>query len=210
MKILKLVLFALFVSVFFSQAASAQKIIDVELMVFQNDTVIEETINITEGRYSQIWKTGDYTLEFLDWNKKVVGQQSIEIMFGYSGPVILSEPNPDDRLFDSYFLSYRHPYSPEIKTVELLHFDKIIFSKNIDIAEYTLPNPAAVCNRNNVCESEKGENIINCPEDCSLSNNANNSWIIFLFTLIVISATAAILLYFRRKKESKLNVKFED
>lgn len=206
-KILSLVIFIL---MFFSQPAFAGKIIDVELIVFQNDTVIEKNVNITEGRYSQVWKSGEYELEFLDKEGKLTGQQSIDIVFGYSGPVFLNEPKPDDNLFDSYFLSYRHPYSPEIKTIMLLHFDKIIFSKNIDIAEYTLPNSAAVCNRNNICEPEKGENIINCPEDCSFSDNANNSWLLTLFAMIAVSATAAIFMYFRRKKEIRPSVAFED
>ncbi|MFZ3077607.1 MAG: hypothetical protein WA139_04080 [Candidatus Aenigmatarchaeota archaeon] len=210
MKIIKFALFALFVSVFFSQAANAQKIIDVELTVFQNDTVAEKTINVTEGRYSQVWRTGDYTLEFLDGNKKIIGQQSIDISFGYSGPVALNQSKPDDKLFDSYFLSYRHPYNPEIKTVELLHFDNIIFSKNIDIAEYALPVTAAACNKNNVCEPEKGENNISCTSDCRFSGNADNSWIAVLSALIAVSAAAAIALYRRRKKEFEPGVAFEE
>lgn len=209
MKIINIVLLALFVLVLFSQAASAQKIIDVGLTVFQNDTVTEKMINITEGRYSQVWRTGDYTLEFLDGNNKIVGQQSIDIAFGYSGPVALNQSNPDDKLFDSYFLGYRHPYSPEIKTVELLHFGNIIFSKNIDIAEYALPNFTITCNKNNICETEKGENKINCASDCS-SDNAKNSWFLALFVMIAVSATAAILLYRWRKKEFKPSVAFEE
>ncbi len=66
-----------------------------------------------------------------------------------------------------------------------------------------------ICNKNNICEPEKGENIINCPEDCSFSDNAGNSWFLALFAMIAVSA-AAIILYFRRKKEIKPSVAFED
>ena len=180
MRILKIALFALFVSAFFAQAASAQKIIDVELAVFQNDTVMEKMINITEGRYSEIWRTGDYTLEFLDKDKKTVGRQSIDIFFGYSGPVVLDKPKPDDKLFDSYFLSYRHPYNPEIKSFRLLHFDKIIFSKNLE--------------------------CLDCPKDIAKPEDKNYVLFPSAAVIAVLAALLITIFYFRGKKSENFRI----
>ncbi len=66
MRYAKILSMVIFILMFFSQPAFAGKIIDVELIVFRNDTVIEKNVNITEGRYSQVWKNGEYELGFLD------------------------------------------------------------------------------------------------------------------------------------------------
>lgn len=136
MKMLKTMLLTAFMIVFFIHVAGAEKVILVDLLVNQDDTVTEKTVEVTDGRYSQYYgKAGDYALEFLDKDGKILSSQNINMAFGYTGPVALDAPIPDDRLFDTYFLSYKHPCKQEIKTVELRHFDWVIFSRDIDCAD---------------------------------------------------------------------------
>jgi hypothetical protein len=49
----------------------------------------------------------------------------------------------------------RLPYFAEAARIELYHSDKLIFKYKIDL-----------CNKNSICEIEKHENYLSCPEDC--------------------------------------------
>lgn len=184
-----------------SAVAAAEPLLVLNYAVCKNDSVMINSIKYADGTVKLYQVAGDeYKININDKNNKPIATLGIPVSF-----YVFSEPPKETDCSSGY---QRLPWENETKYINFYHKNNLI--KNIDIAEYILPNAAAVCNRNNICEPEKGENIINCPDDCSFSNNADNSWIMTLSALIAISATAAIILYFRRKKEFKPSVAFEE
>jgi len=135
--------------------ARADKVIDVNLIVYENDTVEERHVIITEGRATGYYREGgDYELRALDSDKNSIWSQRLNILFGYHGPVVLGMEIPPDEEFNSYLLSFRIPYREEMSHLELLHGTETIFSKEI-----------AGCNSNGVCDGL--ETYYSCPQDCS-------------------------------------------
>ena len=136
-----------------------EPILDIQLTVYNNDTVEEKLIIVEIGKPTEYYQSeGDYTLSVLDEKDEVAWSQKLNIIFGYSGPVVFGE-NYTGIAYDSYFLSFRVPYDSGMKKISLTHNENIIFLK-------TLENP---CNENNVCEPELGENTEGCPADCPIS-----------------------------------------
>lgn len=116
------------------------KIIDVNLMVHRDDTVTEaEPIEVKMGRPTSpsILKQleGGYLLrvgERVDrlWIGTVLWSQPFPIDFDYTGPVIEGIDYSEIR-YDRVFVSFRIPYEPRMKSLQLWHKDKLIFFKEL-------------------------------------------------------------------------------
>ncbi len=143
------------------QSITAEEIISINLIVYENDSVKEDHVIVSEGRPTRYYqKPGDYTLQVLDGDGNTIWSQKISILFGYTGPVYMNKTLPSDELFNNHYLSFRIPYSQDMRTLTLLHGDNIIYSKSI-----------VGCNRNNKCEDT--ETYYSCPQDCPLESKDN-------------------------------------
>jgi hypothetical protein len=128
--------------------ASAEKVIYVNLMVQQNDSVVEDYVIITDGRathYQQL--DGDYAIEVRGLDRNVIWRQGVVVTF------------EDERgYYSTSYFSYKIPYQETMKTFVMLHGKKEIYLK--DIAE---------CNQNRVCDGV--ETHFSCPSDCPLNQS---------------------------------------
>ncbi len=130
MKCFGIMIITILMLLIFVQEVSAAKIINIELLIFKNDTVGGSTINVTEGRYSQYSEgRGEYVLDFVDANGESIDQQRFDVSFHYG-----------EKSFDAYLLSYKEPYNSDIKSIILYHFNKVIFSKDVACVDCPVQN----------------------------------------------------------------------
>ena len=125
---------------------SAEKVIYVNLIVHQNNSITEDDVIITDGRATQYHKTpGDYKIEVRNTGGTVLWSQDVEIAFidesGYCS--------------SSYF-SYKIPYQDTMKTLVMLHNKKEIYTKDV-----------TGCNHNLKCDN--AETYFSCSNDCPLN-----------------------------------------
>jgi len=117
------------------------KIIDVNLQLYQNDSVLEESISITQGRSTPDSvlesQAGEYVLEVVDVNGEALWSQSFGVYFTYDGPVFL-DVDYSGISYDSVEVSYRIPYGEGMDTLHLYHGEDLIFSRRL-LFEVYLP-----------------------------------------------------------------------
>ena len=137
--------------VFLTQSVYSEKVLNIELEVYKNDSVIPKSIMPMDGNPTIYVVPGDYRLVLLNPEGEIILEKPIEISF-----IVMTDPPTP---IDSYPLSLRLPYNPEMRILKLFNGDKEIFSTTID-----------VCNNDGVCQIGY-ENFLSCPDDCPLDKN---------------------------------------
>ncbi len=136
-----------------------ENIIILRLEISQNDTVNLLDLYVDEGIESIELSDDilDYKIEIKSSNGKVILTKYFQPPF----EVILdalpgeSAPNGGSILLEKVLITLKLKYSDDIDIINVYHFDKLIFSKEI-----------ILCNNNNKCEPNISENLLSCPSDC--------------------------------------------
>ena len=155
-----------------------QKIYNLQMEIFKDDSVILQDFNLDEGTIStfpQIPK--DYSIKILEKKGNVLFKKDIEVSF-----ILNLEPIKSIQL-NSTIIHLRLPYFENAEKITINHGNKEIFS--IDVSE-------KICNNNSLCELE--ENKYNCPGDCLKEKQI--SWV--LFGLIVAILTMGIVFLLKK------------
>lgn len=133
---------------FMISSAYADTILSIYLEVFKNNTVILDELKVMSGRATAYTISGDYKLEILDNNNKVLIEKSINLNF-----MIMSDPPQPT---NSSFINQKLDFNSSMKYVKLFFNGTEIFSREI------IP-----CNNNGVCDEY--ESYLSCPSDCPLN-----------------------------------------
>jgi hypothetical protein len=134
--------------------AAENKIVDINLLVYNNDTVEKRWIWFADGISSVIPdEEGSYNLLIKDINNNTLFNHSFEIYFGYNGPVIKGE-NYSGIFLDTMELSLRVRYDTDMYKLELWHNQDIIFSEIFSF-----------CNFDGICNGS--ETYLSCWRDCT-------------------------------------------
>jgi hypothetical protein len=140
-----------------SQIVAAEKVLYVNLIVHDTDSVDEKYVIVTEGRQTRYYqKPGHYTLKVLDTTRNTVWNQSFDVSFSHGDLVLGGQTKSSDDPYENRSLSYKIPYEKGMETLILLHGNKTIFSKTI-----------TYCNQNGICDGT--ETHYSCPFDCPLT-----------------------------------------
>jgi len=109
-----------------------QLILDVNLLVYQNDSVQDKGVRVTWGR-----PTSDSVLQSLDGNYAIavfdasgaqVWSQAFPLYFDYTGPVVLGE-DYSEITYDSIDVAFRIPHACGMSELRLYHSGRMIYSK---------------------------------------------------------------------------------
>lgn len=131
------------------------QLIDLNIVIYPDDTVIEDTIILRYGRPTRYYQKGEeYKLTVVDEGGKVLWSQAFNIYFDYTGPVYLDVDYSEIK-YTNFPFSYRIPYTRGMYKLVLHHKDKVIFSKIVNF-----------CNNDKVCDTT--ETYLTCPGDCPL------------------------------------------
>lgn len=155
--IFKLILYLTIVLLLINSAIS-QEVIDMELVVYKNNSVDEHWIHFSEGLPSIYYQQdGNYRLTVVNQNGNELFIQPIQFIFDYDGSVRsgydYSGLESEALLFD-----FAIPYNPDMRELRLYHGDKLIFSKVLNF-----------CDNDGICGSS--ETFESCPQDCPLNRN---------------------------------------
>lgn len=137
------------------QSGSSNEVIDVSLWVYQDDSVDENYLILMDGKPTNYYQQGDYSLRVFNNADLLIWNQALDIYFGYNGPVVLGE-DYSAISNEKFPLSYKIPYDSSMYELKLYHGENEIYSKILDF-----------CNLNSVCDST--ETYLSCPEDCPLN-----------------------------------------
>ena len=128
---------------------SADLILNLEYQIFKDDNVEKKDLRLIQGRETGHITEGDYTIEILDEDNEIIYSQDIAVHF----QIFTNPPTPTN---DS-LISLRIKYEQEMDKLNIYNQDNLIYEEEI-----------VLCNYNGICEIEKGENYLSCPEDCPL------------------------------------------
>lgn len=154
--VLPLLIFLFIIISVKTQEIREEKIYSLLLTIFKNDTVILENISVEMGVLSHFptTKTG-YYVKIISYTNETLFESNLGISFKIHYQIFPGEkiPNIEIEELEKILVSLRLPYFENADRIEIYHDDKLIFTFKI-------------CNFNNICELSKGENIMNCMEDC--------------------------------------------
>lgn len=132
-----------------------EKVFYFHLVVYRNDTATLTNFEVIEGIptiFPTIPLELNYPVIIFSIQNEILFEAQLPVSFKAYPMPPEGEPEIIVELNESeHYL--RPPYFENADRIEIYHDDKLIFSHKI-------------CEINNVCESLKGENTINCPEDC--------------------------------------------
>lgn len=132
----------------FSVLVTATKVMQVDLTIYKDDTVVLDGFRVYEGQVDEYpIERSDYILKLTNKNNLIIDEVKLPVSF-YVHAV---QPVETDSLLISAELNYNEDW----KLLEVYHDDNLIFQK--DIENY-------FCNSNNICE--ENENYVSCEQDC--------------------------------------------
>jgi hypothetical protein len=129
-------------------AAWADKVLDIDVDLYKDDTVKVNYIRIADGYATKFIAEGKYKLVIRDKNENVLRSIPLDPSF-----IMFTDP-PIER--DHATIGLRLDYSQEMKFIELYNAEKKIYSGSI-----------AACDGDGKCETES-ESYLSCPRDCPL------------------------------------------
>ena len=133
--------------------AVENKIIDLDMLIYKNDSVEKRWINLVDGK--QLINTkmeGSYSLLLKNNNNNTLFNYTFQAFYDYSGPMEKGE-NYSGINLDSYDLSLKIEYDDEMYKIELWYNEAIIFSEILDF-----------CNQDGICNGS--ETYLSCWQDC--------------------------------------------
>jgi len=140
-------------------SGTPEDIIDVNLIIYENDSIEDNWIFLTNGEKTIYNQSGNYSLLIYNNQSFLLFNQSLEISFGYNGPVS-NGTNYSNISFTSMPFNFQIPYNSSMYELNLSHGDNVIYSNLLNF-----------CNNNSTCEIT--ENYETCPLDCPLDQDDN-------------------------------------
>jgi len=132
-----------------STKVDAKESLALTFYVNKNGTISTESVQYAIADELLPRESGDYKIKIFDTDGNSLFSTNFDVQF-----VILSEPPIET---DSSLIYMRVPWYNNSATADIYHNDQLI--GEISLFSY-------ICNKNAQCESSRGENQVNCPEDC--------------------------------------------
>jgi len=113
-------------------------LLNIELILYQNDSVSEYDISLIEGEESYYTQPGDmYTIKIEDEENNVLWNNSFNVYFDYNGPVE-SGVDYSNISFEDFLLTFKIPYDEKMKELKVFHNNNLIFSKTLELSVWVL------------------------------------------------------------------------
>jgi hypothetical protein len=176
-------------SLLLASAASlaSNKVLAIDLEVYSNDTVIVNSVAITEGSHTIDGREGDYRVVVLDNKESIVFSKSIYLSFDYNGPVLVGKDYSKLRAEKINF-AYRMPYNENMNKVLFYHRDKLLLSREIGAKAPEIPVNQAETPKEKA-KQPVGEQFI------------NKTVFIYFFTVSFI--VVVLYIFYRRSKRKR-------
>lgn len=128
----------------------SQYVLSITLEIYKNDSIKIEEIKVRPGNPTAIEIPGNYKLQILDKNKRIINETKFRAIF-----YILSDPpTPTNSAY--FHVRFLYDKNVEYKYLKIYKDEREIFS-----TEFSL------CNLNGICEEY--ESYLSCPTDCPLN-----------------------------------------
>jgi hypothetical protein len=152
--------------------------------VYRNDTVIllEFNVGFDEPTDFPLIDVG-YKLKVTDYKSNSIFEAFLPIEFKQQ---IITSEGVKDIILEMVPLYLKIPYFENASRIEIFHNKTLIFAYNI-------------CDSNYICEPEKGETPVNCPNDClpvtTTTLPSIHPTFPFYYILAIIAVIAVILFF---------------
>lgn len=172
---------------------SQEKIYILIVSVNKDDTTKIQNFSVENGAQSHFPTTNiGYRVEIISDKNEILFSANLGISFTIfvMTPPGNETPEPFPEINET-LANLRLPYFENAKQILIYHDDKVIFSYDICQLDYT-------------CERSKGENSINCPQDCPITTTttipvSKPSSSIYIYLIIIVIIIAVIAVFFLRK-----------
>ncbi|MEM5870937.1 MAG: hypothetical protein QXX04_01060 [Candidatus Aenigmatarchaeota archaeon] len=150
----KVYLFLFFITIllqFLFYISLSQSVLSILFEIYKNDSVKIDEIKVRIGNPTIFTIPGNYKLQILDKNKKVINETTFQPVF-----YILTDP-PIETDFAVIHVRFLYDKNIEYRYLKIYKDEREIFSK-----EFSL------CNYNKICDEY--ESYLSCPSDCPLDS----------------------------------------
>ena len=180
------IIFALIFSNVFLATVKAEQVLFLMFTMYKNDTVIVNDLQVTDAPVLLPEDKGNYKIEIADTSDKTIFSTRMDVQF-----LILSDPPTET---NESLVLVKVSWNEQMSKVNFYHADKLIHTIEL-------------CNKDNQCESSKGENTINCPQDCRLTTTIPTTTTlptgkpktsIFIYIIIIAIVIAVAVLFLLR------------
>lgn len=162
--------------------AETENSLALTFLVYKNYTISVKSIEYTAANPLLPRREGSYKLDVVDDKGNVIFSQKFDVEF-----IILSEPPEETNESLTYM---RIPWNENYFKINFYHNGTLIYV--VSLSDY-------ICNKNGLCEKEKGETPINCPNDCLPTTTTTLPSIQptfpFYYILAIIAFIAVILFF---------------
>lgn len=133
--------------------ARAEEVLFLMFTMYKNDTLSVSDLRVTDAPVLLPQDTGNYSIEITDSTDKIIFSSKMDVQF-----IILTDPPTET---DESLMLLKIPWNESMAKVKFYHLGNLI-------------SVIEICNKNYQCESSRGENTINCPQDCKPSAVCGN------------------------------------
>jgi hypothetical protein len=130
--------------------ASAQKVTDVDLIVYENDTVVLYSMKVYDGKLRNFLESDrtEYVLKMVDAADRTTNEIVLPVGF-----YVMTDP---PHRTEAVPVSVTMLYNDNWRDLQVYHNGSLIFQKSIE---------GYFCNGDSVCGPPE-ENAVSCPSDC--------------------------------------------
>lgn len=145
--------------------AQQSKVFEFSVRINSDNTSSLNSFSLIEGiSNAQPTGTGEYSIKIISNTGSILFDHKFDVSFVIHREGVDKNGNLYEEVVNLDYVDkiVRLPYFENADRIDLYRSNSLLLSQKIEL-----------CNRNNICEIDKGENFVSCPSDCKSGSSDN-------------------------------------